>query len=228
MVLISVGIAFSASGQMAVPKLTGRVVDSANLLSADDRQQLTAVLQKFEEATKGQMAILIIPKLEKDAIESFSIRVADAWKLGDRDRDDGVLLTISVGDAKTRLEVGQGFEGVITDGRAGDILRELAPYFREKRFKDGLIMAVNQTAVFITGAGLANVNVAPVRQSRNGSSRSSGWVYLFIFFFLILRIFSGRTGMYYGGHYRGGGGFSGGGFSGGGGGFSGGGASGGW
>ncbi len=220
--------------ELKVPALTGRVVDTAGLLSPADKSRITSAIRQFETATKGQMAVLIIPSLKGDSLEGFSIRVVDKWKLGDKKRDDGILLLISVKDHKIRLEVGYGFEGNINDARAGDIIRAMAPYFRAGKFTDGIIYAVAKSQEYITGKPASTSIAAPPHSGRNTNKSKSPILFrIFVFFIIIIIIFTNgirRPGIifYGGGFSSGGGGFGGGGFSGGGGGFGGGGASGGW
>lgn len=232
-------LAASAEAVRDVPPV-GRLVDQAGLLNGKGARQVEHALRAFDVATGGQMAVLIIPSLDGSSLEGYSIRVADAWALGDKTRDDGLLLLIVVDDRKTRLEVGQGYEGAINDAKAGDMLRSLAPFFREKRYATGIIGVIDHSARHITGKGLQGVKVAQPARSRGRSPLS-----IIIILLAVVVIYAnsrgGGGGTYTrrGRHYRSrgfgigrggfsGGGFSGGGFSGGGGGFSGGGASGGW
>ncbi len=238
-------LVFSGWSQAKVPQLTGPVVDKAELLSQSEQERLTSVLVQFNQLTKGQMAVLIISELAStETIESYSIRVTDSWKLGDKERDDGLLLLISVKERQTRLEVGQGFEGQITDGRAGEILRAMTPYFQAGMFADGILQAINMISETITGHPLATITHAPMSSNRNPPvviNQKKILLLLTLLFALIVitNIFhlGRRRPMIYSGRRRypknrgwlgGGGGSYSGGFRGGGGGFSGGGASGRW
>lgn len=114
-----------------VPPLTGRVVDSAHVLQAADVDWLTAALTAHEEKTGNQVAVLIVPSLEGEALEEYSHRVATSWKLGQRGIDNGVLLLIAVKERRLRIEVGYGLEGTLTDLRSAHIIRgEIVPRFR--------------------------------------------------------------------------------------------------
>jgi len=233
--------ALPSPAELKVPKLSGRIVDEARLLSPSDEDRIESAICRFEDATKGQIAVLVIQSLEGDALEPYSMRVSEAWKLGSKERDDGLLLLVSRKDRKIRLEVGYGFEGNINDARAGDIIREMGPYFRSQRYADGIICAVTRAQEFITG------NVAaqqPPSAPKNLRSTRGPSLVFFLLLIILLTTMNyrgrGRGGftVYSGGRYhRGGfgggfsggsGGFGGGGFSGGGGSFGGGGASGGW
>src|SRR5690606_14236251 len=91
------------------------------------------------QAGGPQMAFLIVPSLEGEAIEDYSMRVAETWKLGSKERDDGLLFVVSVGDRAVRIEVGGGIEGALTDVQAGRIIREIVvPAFRREAYGEGL------------------------------------------------------------------------------------------
>ena len=218
--------------ELKVPKLTSRVVDRTGMLSAQDNRQIETVIKQFEAATKGQMAVLIIPSLKGDSLELYSMRVAEEWKIGYKGQDNGLLLLISKNDHKMRLEVGYGFEGNINDARAGDIIRGIGPYFRAGRFADGINFAVLRSQEIITG-NKAAIPPPPPRQLINKKTKAISPFFIFLIIYIIISIFGRRRGffLYAGGLGRSGfgGGFGGGGgFSGGGGSFGGGGASGGW
>ncbi|WP_319541478.1 TPM domain-containing protein [uncultured Pseudodesulfovibrio sp.] len=135
-----------ASGAFAleVPPYKGRVNDLANMMSSSTEQALEAQLAELEKTDSTQVSILTIPSLEGDSLEDFSIRVADAWKVGQKNSDNGVILLVSKADRKSRIEVGYGLEGVLTDVLAGQILNNvIAPRFKQGNFdagfKDGVI-----------------------------------------------------------------------------------------
>ena len=225
--------------ELKVPKLTGRVVDNARLLSTAEKSKVESTIMQFENATKGQMAVLIIPSLDGDALEPFSMRVAEKWKIGYKGKDNGILLLISVNDHKIRFEVGYGYEGNINDARAGDIIRDMGPYFRARRFGDGITFAVIRAQEMITGKTAATAPPAISHSGKSGGGDIFFRILMLVVVFIIIFNISHRSGgsfLIYSGGYRGGyrgggfggGGFGGGGFSGGGGGFGGGGASGGW
>lgn len=209
------------------------VVDQAGLLSRQVRTQLTNALVAIKRQTGNEIAVLTVTTLEGESIDGYSIKVADKWKLGSKDKDNGVLFLIAVNERKMRIEVGQGLEGDLPDARAGQIIRGIQPYFKKKEYKTGIVLGISQIAKNI-GVELKN---APKVRNRRSGKKSSG-----LFFIVIIAlsfIFRGRGGgglmsglllgsmMGSGRSSRGGFGGSSGGF-GGGGGFSGGGASGGW
>jgi uncharacterized protein len=114
-----------------VPPLTGRVVDLAGVLPAQDAEQLTAQLKAHEEHTGNQVAVLILPSLEGEPLEEYSHRIATTWKLGRKGIDNGALLFIALKERKLRIEVGYGLEGTLTDLRSSRIIRqEIVPRFK--------------------------------------------------------------------------------------------------
>jgi uncharacterized protein len=235
-----------ARAQAPVPPLTGPVVDVAGVLGAGDEERLSALARSARAREDGQgvqLQYLLVRSLEGEEIEDYSIRVAEAWKLGTKGRDNGLLVTVAVEDRRFRIEVGGGLEGEIPDVLARRIgERVLVPAFRAGRFADGLY---DVGAELLTLAGVAPGEVQEhVRRRRSGVTRlPSGFGALFALFVVVwilgnvFRGFGPRRrrhlwwggGPFIGGGWGGGGGFGGGGgWSGGGGGFSGGGASGRW
>lgn len=127
-----------------IPALTGRVVDTAELLSSDERQRLEARLAREEEETSVQIVIATIPSLEGEPLEDFSVRLAEAWRIGQQGLDNGAILLVVREDHRVRIEVGYGLESVIPDGMAGRIIRErITPHFREGSYFSGLNEAVD-------------------------------------------------------------------------------------
>lgn len=222
-----------ASGQRDVPELANhRVHDDAGILSAQTVSYLEQSLRAFEDSTSNQIAILIVPSLEGESIDQFGIRVADAWKLGSQERDNGAILLIAMEDRKMRIEVGQGLEGVLPDAICNRIIRnEMAPAFRRQDYDGGVIASVEAIRKAIKGEYRGSgqrsgrekrfpfgfivvlIIIMIVMRNRRGGGRGSGWS-------------SGRGWYGAGIGSGGGGGFSG--FSGGGGSFGGGGSSGSW
>ena len=142
--------------QPAVPALTGRVVDQANILSSQTVSTLEALLEEHENRTSNQVAVLTIASLDGEAIEDFSLRVAREWGLGQADKDNGVLLTVAVEDRKMRIEVGYGLEGPLPDVIASRIIRnEITPQFRNGDFDGGVINGIEAILGSIDGTYVA-------------------------------------------------------------------------
>jgi uncharacterized protein len=228
-----------------VPALTGHLVDAAGMLDASQRTRLEATLADYEAKTGSQIAVLTVKSTEPEAIEQFSIRVTDAWKLGRKGVDDGVLLMVARDNPsalrRLRIEAGRGVQGVLTDAQSKRVLQDvIAPYFREKDYYAGLNAGVGAIATLLNQEKFpAPLQTPAPAAAPHGDG--SGFPFLSLIFiavgFMVLRaIFGGRgrgaslsrgnwgsgaTGFVIGNILanagRGGGGFGGGGFTGGGG-----------
>ncbi len=149
------GWAFAAAADVAVPKLTGRVVDLTGTLSSSDISALTQRLKDFEDRKGSQIAVLIVPTTEPETIEQFSIRVADAWKVGRKKIDDGAILVIAKNDRHLRIEVGYGLEGSLTDVTTRRIIDEdITPKFKSGDFAGGISAGVDRIMAVIDGEQL--------------------------------------------------------------------------
>jgi uncharacterized protein len=147
--------AFAAWADVAVPPLTGRVVDQTGTLSSTDIAALTQKLQDFEAKKGSQIAVLIVPTTAPEAIEQYSIRVAEAWKIGRRKVDDGVILLVAKDDHKLRIETGYGLEGALTDVAARRIIDEIiTPKFRTGDFAGGISAGVDRIIAAVNGEPL--------------------------------------------------------------------------
>ena len=123
-----------------VPRLSGRVNDYGGMISPPVRATLEAELASLESTDSTQVVVLTVPSLEGDVIEEFSIRVGDAWKIGQQGKDNGVIFIVSKADRKMRIEVGRGLQGVLTDLIAGRIIdRVIKPRFKQNQFDDGFL-----------------------------------------------------------------------------------------
>jgi len=223
-----------------VPPLRNRVTDLSGTLSPSEQLNLEEKIFQFESQTSNQLAVLIIPSLEGEVLEDYSIRVTDEWKLGDKEKDNGILLLVVINDRKIRIEVGYGLEGALTDLISSSIIRnEIAPDFRSRNYFAGIDAGIMSIMKATQGEYQGDPN-----KYRRSDRDPGNLLFGLIFFLFFLPIFlgtgkRGRRGLlwalFFSNMFRGGGsgggGFGGGGFggfSGGGGGFGGGGASGGW
>ena len=160
---------FEAAADVAVPPLTGRVVDQTGTLSGGDIASLTQTLKSLEARKGSQVAVLIVPTTAPETIEQFAIRVAEAWKIGRKKIDDGALLVVAKDDRKLRIEVGYGLEGALNDVTAKRIIDEaITPKFRSGDFAGGISAGVDRIIRVIDGETL------PVPQPRLGPG--SGWL----------------------------------------------------
>jgi uncharacterized protein len=158
--------AFAAFADVAVPPLSGRVVDQTRTLSSGDIAALTQTLRDFEARKGSQVAVLIVPTTAPETIEQFSIRVAEAWKVGRKKVDDGAILVVAKDDRKLRIEVGYGLEGALNDVTAKRIIDEvITPKFRSGDFAGGISAGVDRIIRVIDGETLP----APVPRQKPDS-----------------------------------------------------------
>ena len=160
-----------------VPTLKGYVNDYADMMSQETRLKIENELKAFEQSDSTQIVILTIPSLEGEVLEQFSIKVAEAWKIGQKGKDNGAILLVSKGDRKTRIEVGRGLEGKLTDLMAGRIVNfVINPRFKRNDF-DGGFIAATQALIDVT-RGEFKVDET---QAQPRKKRSSSLPVLFIF-----------------------------------------------
>jgi uncharacterized protein len=234
-------LALPASGkEVGVPALTARVNDYAAMISPQARSAIEGKLKALEDTESTQIVILTVPSLEGEPIENFSIRVAEAWKIGQKGKDNGILLIVSKNDRKIRIEVGYGLEGRLTDLQSGRIINDvIKPAFKSGNVDEGFIAGVDALVASVKG----EYKAPPAKKvERKGPSLPLVFV-IMIGLYLYLRMQSRRHGggpFVTGGPHGPGGFFMGSGFGdsgtgggggfggGGGGGFGGGGASGDW
>lgn len=218
-----------------VPPLVAHVNDTADMLSPAAEQALEQKLSAYEQKSQHQFALLTIDSLDGDAIEDFSMRVVEAWKLGQRGKDDGLLLLIAKADHKLRIEVGYGLEGDVTDAFTAQVRRNvLTPALRADQAEQGIDQAFNVLMKKAGGEVVPESAVAPPRSSERSPIKGMillGLVLLLFGLPILLPLATGRAGIRRNGFFTGGGwgggGFGGGGFGGGGGGWGGGGGGGG-
>lgn len=159
----------AAWAEVPVPPLKSRVTDLTATLSASQRSALESELQAFEARNGGQIAILLVPSTRPEAIEQYSIRVVEAWKLGRKGKDDGLLLLVAKNDHRMRIEVGYGLEGLIPDAVAKRVIDEsIGPRFRQGDFAGGLLAGVKRLAGLIEGR--AGASTAPQTPASGGQS----------------------------------------------------------
>lgn len=140
---------------LPIPELKTRVTDLTQTLNTEQQAQLEAKLVAFEQETGSQIAVLLVSSTQPEAIEQYSIRVVESWKLGREKQDDGVLLLVAKDDRKMRIEVGYGLEGAIPDVIAKRIIAEImTPRFRQGHFYGGITQATEQLMRLIRGEQL--------------------------------------------------------------------------
>jgi len=235
-------LASGAQAEIQFPALSGRVVDNAGLLDAGFAQNLSTRLQAHEDATGNQVVVVTLKDLQGYPIEDFGYQLGRHWGIGQKGKNNGVLLVIAPNERKIRIEVGYGLEGELTDAISSNIIStRIGPAFKRGQFDEGIEAGASAIIDALGGK---------YEMRKPGKSQHQkihpGLFFLLVLGVIIFNMFGGGGGFgrrglgRYGalgaglgalggfGGRGGGGGFGGGGFGGGGGGFGGGGASGGW
>ncbi len=171
---------------LEVPPLKGRVNDYAGILAPATAHQLEAVLQNFETAESTQIVLLTVPSLDGASLEDFSLRVVEAWKLGQNKLDNGALLLIAKNDRKLRIEVGYGLEGKLTDLVSGRIIRDIiTPRFKEGNFDQGVIDGISAMMAVVKGEFTATTNN---QYQNSGADPGAIIIFLLILFSILGRM----------------------------------------
>ncbi len=161
--------AFSAFA-LSFPKPAGYVSDFAGLYSSGFKSNLETDLSAFEKTTGVEIAVVTIKTLDGSDIDSYAVKLFEDWKIGKKGKDNGLLLLIAKEDRKIRIEVGYGLEPYITDGRSGEIIRNLmSPEFKKENYEGGTMFALTQLKKYIS-----DKDIAPV-ESAGKSNSSDGW-----------------------------------------------------
>ncbi len=178
-----------------VPPLTARVIDRAGMLSPAQREALESVLQAHEARTGSQIAILLVNKTEPEAIEQYGIRVADAWKLGRKGIDDGVILLVAKDNPpalrRLRIEAGRGVQGVLTDAQSKRILQDvIAPHFRQNDYYGGLAAGVSAIASLLDRETFPAPQGAQAQRAGAAADDGIGWLPFLFFAFIAFAMLS--------------------------------------
>jgi uncharacterized protein len=194
MLLLALALPLAALELRAVPQLESRVTDQTGTLTAGQQAELEQKLRAFEQSKGTQIALLIVPTTRPEAIEQYSIRVAEAWKLGREKPDDGALLLVALQDRELRIEVGDGLEGVMPDSIARRIVDDtIKPLFQQGDFFGGVSAGLQQIMSVVEGEPLP----PPDRQWRRPVDKLSELLPFLFFGVLIggavLRAIFGRT-----------------------------------
>ena len=196
LILLLCCLPFAAYG-LDVPRLQGHVNDYAGMMSPSAKSKIEEELRAFEQSDSTQIVILTIPSLEGENLEEFSIKVAEAWKIGQQGKDNGVLFTVSEKERQIRIEVGRGLEGKLTDLMAGRIIDQvIKPRFKQGNFDGGFRAGVS---ALIDGArGEFKAEQRPFQQRQKGLPPFLTFLLFFGIFILILgslsRILGGIAG----------------------------------
>ena len=236
-ILLLAAASFCAAAEPAIPNPTGYVTDAAGVLG-EWAVKTDALCRDIERQTGSEVAVLTVKTTAPLEAQQYAQTVFDRWKVGKKGKDDGVLVLLATGDRKMWIATGYGVEGVLPDGKVGEIRdRLMLPLFRQNRYGEGIYVGVASVGNILSGGKIAAPKGA--RKRTNFPLPFQALLLLAGVAFIVVRAilagpFGARRGGWGGGYYGGGGGFGGGGFGGGGfGGFGGGssgggGAGGGW
>jgi uncharacterized protein len=171
---------------VSIPELSGRVVDTTESLTANEKSELNSISKNLEEKTGAQLAFLLISSTKPEEIDQFSLRVVEKWKLGEEKKDNGILVIFAKDDRKIRIEVGYGLEGVLTDVDSKRIIRNLIiPEFKQRNFFEGL--KKGSTAIYEKLSGLPPSDYVESKSSSKKPGKS--FPYLPLIVGLIIGIF---------------------------------------
>ena len=154
-----------------VPFLSGRITDNAEILSQTMRRSLTDLLKAHEDSTGNQIAVLTVTTLGGESIEEYATAVFDAWKLGQKGKDNGVLIIVAPSERRMRIEVGYGLEAKLTDLLAGRIIRNImTPRFKAGDYDGGVKEGVKAVITALEGGEVpeAGAETGPVTQTSSG------------------------------------------------------------
>ncbi len=157
-----------AQAALPIPKAPGgRINDYAGVLSAEDRARLEDKVRAREQGSSNQVVVAIFRSLQGESLEDYSIRLAQAWRIGQKGLDNGVIFLVFTEDRKMRLEVGYGLESKLTDAISGQILRQaVAPRFREGKIADGIAAGLDAIDQAIAGT---YKGAAPAKRQQGSS-----------------------------------------------------------
>jgi uncharacterized protein len=206
------------------PSPTGNFNDFAHVVPTNQAQALENLLAAIRQKTGVQIAVVTFPSVEGGDVAGAAVDLFHVWGIGQKEKDNGLLILLSIQDRKDWIEVGYGLEATVTDGDTGTIRRNsMEPSFKKGNFGEGLTNGVLQLARLI-GYDAGNNPVPPQIQYEQGGGGLGflGKFVIFIIIFILLSVINRRgRGGFWGGGFYGGGGWGGGGFGGGGGGFGG-------
>lgn len=192
LVLGTVFTVSSAFAYISPGKPAGYVNDYTGTLSTETEKNLEEILKKFQESGKGEIAVVIISTLNGDAIEDYSIALAREWGIGVKGKDNGVLFLVAKDDHELRIEVGYGFEGILTDAKSSRIIRDVVtPRFKEGSYDVGISEGVRSIIgvidpAFDGGIALSNVSV----ESTSHALSSFNFTYVIPALYLVASVLS--------------------------------------
>jgi uncharacterized protein len=167
------------------PALTGRVVDQANILNAQNRQELTDKLAALETKTGSQLVVVTLKSLQGTSIEEFGVQLGRHWKIGQGGKNNGALLIVAPTERKVRVEVGYGLEGTLTDALTKFIIENsILPRFRAADFPGGVKRGVDDLITLVQGEG-EDIKQRAVAQQATPADPMSDWTLIAVFLFIV-------------------------------------------
>jgi uncharacterized protein len=184
-----------AAEPVPLPALNTRVTDLTNTLDATQRGRLEAQLAAIDRSGRAQIAVLLLPTTQPETIEQFGIRLAEAWKMGRKGDDNGLIVIVAKDDRKMRIEVGYGLEGPIPDAIARRIIAErMAPRFKQGDFFGGLVEALTALTAALEGEAPPPVTSAAAPPQASGDGGTMYWLMALLMFANVARRMLGSFG----------------------------------
>jgi len=170
-VVAALSFAAATASAVDVPYLSGRVVDDAEILSPATRERLTAASKAHEDRTTNQVVVLTVPTIGGESVEEYANRVFGTWKLGQKGKDNGVLVLVVPKDRKMRIEVGYGLEGTLPDVEAARIIRNrMTPRFKAGDFDGGVTDGLDAIIASLEGNRGASVDAGGASGDTGGTA----------------------------------------------------------
>ena len=164
------------------------VQDYAQVLSAEDKRRLLSIGQELDDKTTAQLAVVTVKTLDGQPIEDYALSILREWGIGSKEKNNGALIVVAVQDRRSRIEVGYGLEGLLTDGLTGRIQDQaMIPYFRKGNYAAGIVNGYAVTASLIAkdaGVQLTSINseqiAVPAKTTNNTDQEYPFWLKLLI------------------------------------------------
>jgi uncharacterized protein len=164
----------------------GWVTDSANILSIETENQLNQMISQLERENGTEIAVVTVPETSPSlSPKEFATALFNYWGIGKADRDNGVLLLISVGDRRAEIETGYGMESILPDAKVGNIIdTQIIPYFKQKRFDEGTLTGTKALIIAVETSKNSSQKQTEISSDRNSSTKNNnnftGWIVLFL------------------------------------------------
>ncbi|MCJ7663316.1 MAG: TPM domain-containing protein [Desulfobacterales bacterium] len=186
----SICVVAAACAWAAIPATPqGWVSDFSGIIADTTKTQIDALCADVKKSTGAEIAVVTVPSLDGMSVEEYAVKLFEKWGIGEKDKDNGVLFLIAPNERKTRIEVGYGLETVITDGRAGEIIREtIIPFFKAGDYNQGILQGSMQIAALITGKDFVPSVPIPSSESRSDEPPWPIKVVIILFFALFITL----------------------------------------